>query len=657
MARHRGSSAPGLRQPATGLQNRWGSSVAISQRKQGALQSAGRAALSASKAKDTRLLAESFLGDGPTTPRLLISACLPGGGSPLHSGSRPIRGRVTRPARSSPRGGGNDGSGCEEETSSTCSLQSSLSTSALTLPSRRGSPADSPRIASRMAPSLSNLSPVVERVPRHIASSGKPKWLFMANVGNNATAIWKLMRERPNWVSDSPRSLLGKPSMKVAAKQASREAFEDAPSSTAKVPPTLDTAFFAAKMPNFLWSQKLNLDFLNAVVQERNLGSAAIRLHNHFEGIAALCTKCGLSKSLSSFYLERGRDPYGAMPLSFVVNGSEGIQEWRKAFDAFDAASGQRMWLLKPGGWSNRGCDIAIYNSAEDVEEHLSNNTPKKSQDSADFPSSWVVQKYIESPLLIHGRKFDMRSYCLVTQEPSGGAFTVFFYEDAYLRTTSALYTTKSLDKMAHLNNDAVQNQGADYGKYEPANKMSLDDFQRYLDKYDNAAGAAVVREKIVPQMRSLMADAVRSVLPVLNPRQIDHCFEVFGFDFMVDANYRVWLIEVNTNPCLELCNTYLAYLIPKMLDEAMQLTVDRFFSDDSGQPHEIKANRGRNIGWTQIFNSDKDADADVSCKWLPCASGQEADLVSLGRDLLTSTEGSRKTRSSRHACNPKTTD
>jgi D-alanine-D-alanine ligase-like ATP-grasp enzyme len=28
--------------------------------------------------------------------------------------------------------------------------------------------------------------------------------------------------------------------------------------------------------------------------------------------------------------------------------------------------------------------------------------------------------------------------------------------------------------------------------------------------------------------------------------------FELFGFDFMVDSSYETWLLEVNTNPCLE---------------------------------------------------------------------------------------------------------
>lgn len=28
--------------------------------------------------------------------------------------------------------------------------------------------------------------------------------------------------------------------------------------------------------------------------------------------------------------------------------------------------------------------------------------------------------------------------------------------------------------------------------------------------------------------------------------------FEIFGMDFMIDENFKVWLLEVNTNPCLE---------------------------------------------------------------------------------------------------------
>lgn len=53
---------------------------------------------------------------------------------------------------------------------------------------------------------------------------------------------------------------------------------------------------------------------------------------------------------------------------------------------------------------------------------------------------------------------------------------------------------------------------------------------------------------------------------------------EIFGYDFMVDANLRPWLIEVNTNPCLEESNALLRQFIPRMLDDAFKLTLDMMF-------------------------------------------------------------------------------
>lgn len=55
--------------------------------------------------------------------------------------------------------------------------------------------------------------------------------------------------------------------------------------------------------------------------------------------------------------------------------------------------------------------------------------------------STWVVQKYIEKPLLLGGRKFDIRSYVLITPDRQ-----VFFYNDSYVRTSSALYTLADLE-------------------------------------------------------------------------------------------------------------------------------------------------------------------------------------------------------------------
>lgn len=60
--------------------------------------------------------------------------------------------------------------------------------------------------------------------------------------------------------------------------------------------------------------------------------------------------------------------------------------------------------------------------------------------DSKSAQSSWVVQKYIEDPALVDGRKFDIRAYALVTPDRH-----VYLHKEAYVRTSSTPYKLDNL--------------------------------------------------------------------------------------------------------------------------------------------------------------------------------------------------------------------
>lgn len=52
-----------------------------------------------------------------------------------------------------------------------------------------------------------------------------------------------------------------------------------------------------------------------------------------------------------------------------------------------------------------------------------------------------------------------------------------YVYRDCYFRTSSKPFNLEDFTREVHLTNDAVQVHDEDYGKYENANKLSINDF------------------------------------------------------------------------------------------------------------------------------------------------------------------------------------
>lgn len=82
----------------------------------------------------------------------------------------------------------------------------------------------------------------------------------------------------------------------------------------------------------------------------------------------------------------------------------------------------------------------------------------------------------------------------------------------------------------------------------------------------------------LFPQMERLVTDSFRAVYKKIDPNRLSHSFEVLGYDFMIDEQFKVYLIEANTNPSLEICSPLLARIVPELLDNSFRIAVDPLF-------------------------------------------------------------------------------
>lgn len=172
--------------------------------------------------------------------------------------------------------------------------------------------------------------------------------------------------------------------------------------------------------------------------------------------------------------------------------------------------------------------------------------------------------------MLYAGRKFDIRVWVLFTHE-----LKVYFFKQGYLRLSSYAYhvnPNRIDDANVHLTNNAVQKHNTDYGKYELGNQRNF----KHLEKVVEQAGGKYTQ--VIAEIKYAVRLSALSVRKKINRLERQWRFEIFGFDFMLDYLCKPYLIEVNTNPCIEESSPLLTSLLPRMLDDAFCLTLDQIF-------------------------------------------------------------------------------
>ncbi|KAG2374159.1 hypothetical protein C9374_010996 [Naegleria lovaniensis] len=281
-----------------------------------------------------------------------------------------------------------------------------------------------------------------------------------------------------------------------------------------------------------------------------------------------------------------------------------------------------QFWIVKPHR-SGEGRGITIYPSYQQViqnefsEVALSNNHDDTVVDEHIKKQiknkKIVVSKYISNPLLIHNKKFDLRMYVLVVgKRHYDERDRIYFYRDGIVRFASEDYTL-SKDNLnnhfMHITNNSVNDK-----KNKIQNETIIEKFGFFCNMYLSDLKEHFPQQDewdaLWRRLDELVLQSIHAT--ILNPEKQDElfhqcrhkCFQLYGYDILIDDRMHPHLLEVNLMPDLAGVNQSLVLsknygLKAKMLANALNLVripihdsenVDAkdTFTIDTTQPLEV---------------------------------------------------------------------
>ncbi|KPA77816.1 putative tubulin tyrosine ligase [Leptomonas pyrrhocoris] len=172
------------------------------------------------------------------------------------------------------------------------------------------------------------------------------------------------------------------------------------------------------------------------------------------------------------------------------------------------------------------------------------NNNSSSNGTGAGGLGGYIVSRYISNPLLIGGKKFDLRLYVLVT---SYKPLVAYLHEDGFARFCATRYNGRSLaqeDLGSHLTNVALQ-KGDEHYNTSHGGKWSFQNLFLYVQSRCGPYAA----EGMMKNIQFLIYHSLKAVEPVMFNDK--HSFELYGYDILIDDQINPHLIEVNASPSM----------------------------------------------------------------------------------------------------------
>lgn len=292
------------------------------------------------------------------------------------------------------------------------------------------------------------------------------------------------------------------------------------------------------------------------------------QLLNHFPNEQAVINKGFLTQVLKA-YDEKVTDSDVRLsdlyPESFCM--FEPVDR-KRFFDQLPKVdSRDNIWIYKPGAES-RGRGIEIMWRTNKLKKKYGSLKDKYITDKVE---QGIVQRYIKNPLLLNGRKSEVRVYWLLA---SINPLRVLLFDEGTVRLNSLPYQLDNFDnQLIHITNVYQQYKHPDYDP-NVVLKWSFKDLNRYLYEEKKVAVEDFTTSILMPKLKKYLAFVARAGLEGFAtdyPAQGD-CFGAYGADVIIDDTLNPIISEIQKGPGLSFSDPIKKNIIPPMLGEAARI-------------------------------------------------------------------------------------
>lgn len=213
------------------------------------------------------------------------------------------------------------------------------------------------------------------------------------------------------------------------------------------------------------------------------------------------------------------------------------------------------IYILKPA-WSGEADGVVLMDDRLKIL-HLLKTANRK----------FIIQKYIERPLLLYGHtKTDIRQYFLISLDRR--YYRGWSHPLCSIKVCSKKFSLLDFHESGHITNTSVQLKY--HEKTDPNlpehHMLSLSSLNQYFQEIGRKD---VYWDVIYPEMKRVLKAFVE-----VSYDHIEHRpgrYQLFGCDWMITDDYKVFLIEINATPSLEHYTPVSNVLIDTVLEDLVK--------------------------------------------------------------------------------------